>query len=679
MMMRKRGIAALFFLFAVTVGFSAPDTTRLDPKQVYGREVNAITELLKAYHFRKIGINDSLSSRIFDRYLNELDNNKSYFLDSDIKSFEKYRFTIDDFTRQESVQPGFEIYTVFRKRYLQRMDYVLQTLLNQTFDYSASETMETEREKLPWPKTREELNEVWRKIVKNQSLGLKLAGKKPEEINETLRKRFDRFAKSMMQVNSEDVFSAYMNAITEAYDPHTNYLSPKDTDLFKQGMSLSLEGIGARLQTENEYTKVFEIVPGGPAAKSGLLQPNDIIIGVAQGLEGEMVDVIGWRIDDVVKLIKGPKGTLVRLQILPAVTNAKGPAKEISIVREKVKLEDLAAKKKVIEHRQDGRVQKLGVITLPGFYKDFDAFQRGEPDYRSTTRDVRKLIGELKSEGVSGIVMDLRNNGGGSLDEAVELTGLFIKEGPVVQVKNSLNQVEVKPDDENEVFYNGPLVVLTNRFSASASEIFAGAIQDYNRGVIFGENTFGKGTVQTIFDLKRVIPKANEPLGDLKFTFQKFYRVTGSSTQHKGVSPDIAMPSAWEASKYGESASENALPWDVIKPVMFQKSGNITPKAIAQLNQSFKERMKSDAGLKKYAADVEDLKRNLAQTTVSLNEAVRKREMEESEKKKANAKLDTKISANNDGMPANNLEKMEDAFLREGLMILSELLTRRIG
>jgi carboxyl-terminal processing protease len=674
------GTATLLYLFATSLfGFSGIDTTHIEAKPVYGREAHTITELLKSYHFRKIGLNDSLSSRIFDRYLNELDNNKSYFLEADIKSFEKYRYSIDDFSREENVQPGFEIYNLFRKRYLQRMDYVLNTLLNQNFEYTSNETMETEREKSPWPKTKEELNEVWRKIVKNQSLGLKLAGKKPEEIKETLRKRFDRFTKSMLQVNSEDVFSVYMNAITEAYDPHTNYLSPKDTDLFKQSMSLSLEGIGARLQTENDYTKVFEIVPGGPAAKSGLLQANDLIIGVAQGVEGEMVDVIGWRIDDVVKLIKGPKGTLVRLQILPALTNAKGPAKEISIVREKVKLEDQAAKKKVIEFRQDGRVQKLGVITLPNFYMDFDAYQRGDSDYRSTSRDVKKLIGEMKAEGIDGLIMDLRNNGGGSLMEAVELTGLFIKEGPVVQVKNSLNKVEVLPDDEKEAFYSGPLVLLTNRFSASASEIFAGAIQDYGRGVIFGENTFGKGTVQSVYDLKRLLPSNGQPLGELKFTFQKFYRVTGSSTQHKGVLPDIVIPSALDAKKYGESANENALPWDVIKPVMFQKSGNITPKTIAQLNQSFKERMKFDAGLKKYTADVEELKKVLSQTKISLNETVRKQEMDEAEKKKASGKLDTKISVNGDGVPANSLEKIDDEFLREGLLILSELLTKRIG
>lgn len=662
----------------ILYGFNGLDTAKLVSKPVYGREANVIVQILNKNHFRKITLNDSLSATILDHYIKEMDNNKSYFLASDIKSFEKYRSTIDDLTVQENIEPAYEIYNLFRKRYKERMDYALNTLINQNFDYSSNEVYETEREKEPWAKSTEELNNLWRKVVKSQALSLKLAGKKPDEIKETLKKRYERFVKSMSQVNAEDVFSLYMNSITEAFDPHTNYLSPKSTELFKQSMSLSLEGIGARLQTDNDYTKIFEIVPGGPAAKSGLLSANDIITGVAQGKDGEMVDVIGWRIDDVVKLIKGPKGTTVRLQIFPALTGVKGPSKEISIVREKVKLEDQAAKKQVISYQQDGKEMKLGVITLPGFYRDFDEYQKGNPDYRSTTRDVRKLIGELKAEGVDGLVMDLRNNGGGALEEAVHLTGLFIKEGPVVQVKNSMNRVEVLPDDDKDVFYNGPLVVLTNRFSASASEIFAGAIQDYQRGVIVGESTYGKGTVQTVYDLKRALP-ANEPVGELKFTFQKFYRVTGSSTQHKGVMPDIVMPSALDAEHYGESANPSALPWDVIKSVSFQKSSSINSKVIAQLNQSFRDRMKFDANLKKYTAETEDLKRTLSQTKISLNETIRKQEMSEAEKKKSSEKLDTKVSINSDGVPSNNLKKMDDEFLREGLLILSELLTKRIG
>lgn len=677
--MKRLVVSASLWLCGVAVfGFNGLDTTRLVSKPIYGKEANIIVQILDKNHFRKIMLNDSLSSTILDHYIKELDNNKTYFLASDVKSFEKYRLSIDDLTKLENVEPAYEIYNIFRKRYKERMDYAINKLINQTFDYSSNEVYETDREKEPWAVTSEQLNDVWRKIIKSQALSLKLAGKKQEEITETLKKRYERFSKSVAQFNSEDVFSLYMNSITEAYDPHTNYLSPKASDLFKQGMSLSLEGIGAQLQTDNDFTKVFKIIPGGPADKSGLLSANDIITGVAQGKDGEMVDVVGWRIDDVVKLIKGPKGTTVRLQILPVATGVNGPSKEITIVRDKVKLEDQAAKKQIINYQQEGKEMKLGVITLPNFYMDFDAYQKGDPDYRSTSRDVRKLIGELKSEGVDGLVMDLRNNGGGSLMEAVELTGLFIKEGPVVQVKNSLSRVEVLPDDDKDVFYNGPLVVLTNRFSASASEIFAGAIQDYQRGVIVGESTYGKGTVQTVFDLRKAI-SSSEPVGELKFTFQKFYRVTGSSTQHKGVTPDILMPTAMDAEHYGESSNPSALPWDVIKSVSFQRASSVNSKTIAQLNQSFKDRLKFDAGLKKYTLETEDLKKALSQTKISLNEASRKAEMAESEKKKSEEKMDTKISVNSDGVPLNSLQKMDDEFLREGLLILSELLTKRIG
>ena len=456
---------------------------------------------------------------------------------------------------------------------------------------------ETDRDKSQWAETTNELNDVWRKIIKSQSLSLKLAGKKQPEITETLKNRYDRFIKFFTQFNSEDVFGIYMNAITESYDPHTTYFSPKQSDLFKQQMSLSLEGIGAQLQQDNDYTKVVRILPGGDAEKTGKVKVNDFIIGVAQGADGEMVDVVGWRLDDVVKLIKGPKGTTVRLSILPAKTGVNGPSVEVTLVRDKIKLEDQAAKKETINYNSNGKELKLGVITLPGFYMDFEAYQNGDPNYRSTTRDVKKLVGELKSEGVDGIVMDLRNNGGGSLPEAVDLTGLFIKEGPVVQVRNSVGKVEILPDDDKEVFYNGPLVVLTNRFSASASEIFAGAIQDYQRGVIVGETTFGKGTVQVMLELSRFI-NDKEPVGDLKITYQKFYRVTGSSTQHKGVSPDIDLPSAYDANHYGESASPSALPWDVISPTSFQKSNQVNKATIDALNADYLDRTKFDKSLK---------------------------------------------------------------------------------
>jgi len=557
------------------------------------------------------------------------------------------------------------------------MDYVMNTLIKQEFDFSVDEYYETDRDKEPWATSKNELDNVWRKIIKSQALSLKLAGKKQPEITETLKGRYDRFTKFFTQFNSEDVFSIYMNAITGAYDPHTNYFSPKQSDLFKQQMSLSLEGIGAQLQSENDYTKVVKILPGGDAQKTGKVNVNDLIIGVAQGKDGEMVDVVGWRLDDVVKLIKGPKGTTVRLLILPAKTGVNGPSVEVSLVRDKIKLEDQAAKKEIIKYQSNGKPMKLGVISLPSFYMDYDAYQKGDPDFRSTTRDVKKLVGELKAEGVDGIVMDLRNNGGGSLPEAVDLTGLFIKQGPVVQVRNSVGKVEVLPDDDNEVFYNGPLVVLTNRFSASASEIFAGAIQDYQRGVVVGESTYGKGTVQTVLDLNRFLNE-KEKVGELKITFQKFYRVTGSSTQHKGVIPDIGLPSAYDAEQYGESASPNALPWDVINPTNYQKSSQVSKSTVEALSTAYLDRTKFDKSLKKYISETEELKKNLSQTQISLNEVKRKTEMQEAEKLRASDKLDTKVTAK-DGIAEGDILPLDDEYLREGLLILGDLVKRRIG
>lgn len=664
---------------SLAIGFVySADTVDLKPKEVYGKEARVISYILDNNHYRKIHLNDSLSSAILDAYVEELDNNKTYFLASDIKSFEKYRFAIDDLTRSEDVTPAYAIYKVFQQRYHERMDYVMEKLINEQFNYNLDEYYETNREKEPWAVSKDELNDTWRKIIKSQALSLKLAGKTEAEIKESLTKRYERFIKNIAQFNSEDVFSVYMNCITEAYDPHTNYFSPKASDLFKQSMSLSLEGIGARLQVENDFTKVFEIIPGGPAEKSNLIHPDDLIVGVAQGKDGEMVDVVGWRLDEVVKLIKGPKGTTVRLQVLPAATGVSGPSQEITLVREKIKLEDQAAKKNVINYDAGGKSMKLGVISLPSFYMDFDAYQKGDPNYRSTTRDVKKLIQELKQENVEGIVMDLRNNGGGSLAEAIDLTGLFIKDGPVVQVKNSINKVEVGMDEDKSIVYNGPLVVVTNRFSASASEIFAGAIQDYHRGVIVGESTYGKGTVQTVLDLKRFINEKEE-VGELKLTFQKFYRVTGSSTQNKGVTPDIVLPSALSGRQYGESANLSALPWDVINGTPFQKASDVNDKLLAGLNKSYQERTKDDPSLKKYIVETEELKKSLAQTKISLNEAKRKAEMDEAERKKAmNNEMGTKITSK-EGAPVDELQKLKDEYLRESLLILSDIVMRRIG
>jgi carboxyl-terminal processing protease len=654
------------------------DTTLLRSKPIYGKEAKVITYILDNNHYRKITLNDSLSSVILDEYVKSLDNNKTYFTTADLQTFEKYRYKLDDLVRAENVEVAYLIYNTFKRRLDERMNYVMTQLVGQQFDYNVEEYYETDRDKEPWCKDQAELNEVWRKMIKNQALSLKLAGKTQPDIEKMLKERYERFYKSIKQLNSEDVFSMYMNAVTESYDPHTNYFSPKAADLFKQQMTLSLEGIGARLQTENDYTRVAEVIPGGPAQKSDLIHVNDRIIGVGQGTSGEVVDVIGWRIDEVVKLIKGPKGTTVRLQLLPAETGVNGPSKMITLVRDKIKLEDQRAQKSLIHYQKDGKDLKLGVITLPQFYMDFEGYQKGDPNYTSTTRDVQNLIKELQAENINGLVLDLRNNGGGSLTEAIDLTGLFIKNGPIVQVKNSSNKIETLTDDNPSLLYNGPLVVLTNRFSASASEIFAGAIQDYHRGVIVGESSYGKGTVQTVINLNRFINDPDNQVGELKITFQKFYRVTGSSTQHKGVTPDIKFPTALSPEQFGESSSPSALPWDEIRGTLYQKTPMINDRVISSLTKAYEDRLKSDAALQRFVTETQEATRSYKETKVSLNEATRKKEMEEAEKKKAaNDKLDTKI-VGKEGTPIDLME-MEDEYLREGLFVLGDLITTKLG
>ncbi len=665
--------------FQVNASSTVGDTTVLGPKPVYGKEAKVVAYILDNNHYRKIMLNDSLSSVILDQYVLSLDNNKSYFLAQDLKDFEKYRYLIDDLTKAEDVTVAYDIYNRFKLRFEERIKYVTTKLVNEQFDYSADEYYETDREKEPWAKTSAELDEIWRKVIKSQALSLKLAGKTHPEIAKTLTERYERLEKSYNRdINSQDVFSIYMNSITESYDPHTNYFSPSAADRFKQSMSLSLEGIGARLQTDNDYTKVVEVIPGGPADKSKLVNVNDRIVAVGQGEDGEVVDVVGWRIDDVVKLIKGPKGTKVTLKILPAESGVNGQPMSLTLVRDKIKLEDQQAKKDVIHYQKNGKDLKMGVITLPTFYMDFEEYQKGNPNYTSTTRDVQKLIKELEGEKVDGLVLDLRNNGGGSLAEAIDLTGLFIKNGPVVQVKNSSNRIEVGTDDDPGIVYNGPLVVLTNRFSASASEIFAGAIQDYHRGVVVGESTYGKGTVQTVIDLERFITDPKNEVGQLKLTFQKFYRVTGSSTQHKGVTPDVKLPTALDPEQFGESSSKSALPWDEIRGTLYQKTPVINDKVLAGLNKSYNERLKSDPTLSKFVTETNETRKNMKDTKVSLNETVRKKEIEEAEKRAAATKLNTKI-VGKEIEKSSDLNELDDEYLREGLFVLGDLISTKIG
>lgn len=676
--MKRVALWVFFFIFSVGSfsAFAQPDTV-LQSKPVFGRQAKLVSNLLESSHYRKLPFNDSLSSAILDSYLSTLDNSRLYFLASDVAAFEKFRFKLDDLTKAEDVTPGFIIYKVFKTRFNERMNYVMNSVLKSEFDYTQDDYYESERENEPWSTSVDEVNKQWYKLVKSQALSLKLAGKSNDEIRSMLTTRYERYIKSVQQTTSEDVFAYYMNTIAEAYDPHTSYRSPKDADDFNQQLSLSLEGIGARLQQDNEYTKVNEIITGGPAEKSGLIHVSDRIIAVGQGEQGELVDVVGWRIDEVVKLIKGPKGTTVKLQLLPAESGLNGPPVIITLVRDKINLDDLRAKKKVIETVQNGKTVKLGVITLPSFYMDFDAYQKGDPNYNSTSRDVKKLLTELQTENVQGVVIDLRNNGGGSLLEAIDLTGLFIKNGPVVQVRNSANRIEVLTDDDPSIAYNGPLVILINRFSASASEIFAGAIQDYHRGVIVGETTYGKGTVQNLVDLNRYM-RDTQKVGSLALTLQKFYRATGSSTQHRGVIPDIKLPSAFSADKFGESSTPNALPWDEIKSSLFQRTPLINAKVLADLNKQHNQRVKTDPYLSRLIDEVEETKKSISQTKISLNEATRKKEMEEIEKKRAaNKKLEATIDK--EGKSSVSSLNMDDEYLREGLLILSDLIGSRIG
>ncbi|MGE5354393.1 MAG: carboxy terminal-processing peptidase [Acidobacteriota bacterium] len=647
----------------------------LAPENYLEKEDHLIMVLLSRYHYKKTDVNDSLSSKIFDRYIKTLDYNRLYFLQSDIAGFEKYRYALDDALNNGQLKPAYDIFNLFVQRMKDRQEYIHNTLKNE-FDFTKDESYTPDRKDAPWAKDKNELDELWRKRLKDEALREKLKDKDWAKISETLEKRYSNMERRIQQYKSEDVFQLFMNQFTESIDPHTNYLSPITSENFNMQMSLSLEGIGASLMSEDEYTKVAEVIPGGPAFKSKLLKVNDKIVGVAQGEDGEMVDVINKSLDDVVKLIRGPKGTLVRLQILPSDAGVNAKPKEIRIVRDKVKLEEQAAKKDVVTVTRDGAPYKVGVITLPAFYFDYQAQARGEKDYKSTTKDVKKLLKELKDEKVDGVVLDLRNNGGGSLQEAIDLTGLFIKDGPVVQVRDADGSVDVGTDRDSEIFYDGPLAVLVNRSSASASEIFAGAIQDYKRGVIVGEQTYGKGTVQNLIDLNRFPKDPGVKYGQLKVTIAKFYRIDGGSTQRKGVIPDVKFPSLIDTSDYGESSEPSALPWDRIAPShyeLYTKLGNIIP----ELNKRHEERAKSDPIFSNYLDEVKEAKEDRQQKTVSLNEAKRKKEQDEQEEKRLRSINERRqaegLKLLKKGEVEPQDEKMSDPVLKETANIVTDM------
>lgn len=662
-------------LFATTAEIpSVRDTiVELKPDPQHQKSDLLIMTLLSRYHYTKPEINDTMSSRVLDKYLETLDYNKSYFLASDIEEFEKYRFELDDNLKMGKLDPAFVIFNRFIKRLTDRNDYIL-SLLKTEFDFTTNEEYSTDRENAKWAVSIAELDELWRKRLKNEAINEMLKEKTWEKTAETLSKRYSAFQNRMVQNNSEDVFQFFMNSFSQSIDPHTNYFSPITSENFQISMKLSLDGIGAQLRTEDEYTTVAEIVPGGPAFKSGLLKKDDKIIGVAQGDTAEMVDVIGWRLDDVVQLIRGEKGTLVRLQVLDGKAGVNSKPKEIRLVRDKVKLEEQAAKKDVIELNQNGTPFKLGIITLPAFYYDYEAQQRGEVDYKSTTRDIRKLLGELQIEKIDGLIIDLRNNGGGSLQEAIELTGLFIKDGPVVQVRNSDGSVEIGDDPDKRIVYDGPMAVLVNKFSASASEIFAGAIQDYQRGLIIGEQTYGKGTVQNLIDLNRFNPSNADKLGQLKITIAKYYRIDGGSTQNKGVVPDIPFPSAIDPEEFGESSEPTALPWDQISSADFDSYEDLK-SVIPQLLEKHKSRVNQDPEFTKLIKDIEDYKVRNNKKVVSLNFEQRKKEWEEAEQKRKESTLDeANINVQDISETPEKKEAIDDPLLKETANIITDMI-----
>ena len=652
--------------------------TIIKPANHYQNENQLLTSILTRYHFKEFSINDSLSNIIFDRYLSSLDHGKNYFLAEDIESFNGFKSILDDNLIKGDVQFYYDLFNLYLKRLNERIIFI-DKLLDVEFDYTIDESYEFDRDKSDWAKDETELNELWRKRLKNDALTHKLNGKDWEFIQKTLRKRYKNYADFLNKYNSEDVFQLAMNSFTQAIDPHTNYLSPVSSDNFKIDMSLSLEGIGARLQTEDDYTKVAEIIPGGPADKSGLLKADDKIIAVAQGNDGEFEDIIGWRITDAVKLIRGTKGTTVRLQIIKAGSDLNSKPMEISLVREKVKLEDQAAKGSVLEIINEDKPFKIGVIDIPKFYNDFEGNRNGDSNSKSTTKDVKKIIDSLKIENIDGLVIDLRDDGGGSLQEAIELTGLFIKDGPVVQVKNSDGNVDIATDPDPGIFYDGPLTVLVNRFSASASEIFAGAIQDYERGFVLGEQTYGKGTVQNLIDLNRLSSKKNNDLGQIKITIAKFYRINGGSTQHLGVVPDISYPTLIDPKDFGESSEPSALPWDEINSTKYQKFSNLKP-FISELSNKHQKRILDNKDFNNLIEDIEDYKLNKNKTSISLKEDVRIIEKEKEELKKLNRNENTSIDSEiiEDEVPIKK-EKSKDYILDETAKILTDFILLTIG
>jgi carboxyl-terminal processing protease len=605
----------------------------VEPEAIHGKTAVELLQQLQTKHYSSIEINDGFSSLLFDRYMDALDGSHLYFLKSDIDELSAYRYTLDDSLKDADVDPGFEIYNRYYRRVLERLIYAIDRVENHVseMDFATDESIEVDREDAPYAASVEELDEIWRKRTKNSVLSLKLTGDTDEEIAEKLAKRYRNQLSQVLKTNNRDIFQVYLSNVAKAVDPHTDYYSPRDSENFNMQLSLSLQGIGAQLTTDEEYTKVVELITGGPAERGNELQAGDRIIGIGQGSDGDINDVVGMRLDDVVSQIRGEKGTVVRLNVIPAEAVSESSATVVSITRDTVKLEDQSAKSEVLELSYRGEDYKVGVISLPTFYFDFEAASRGEEDFKSSTRDVRALLEELKTQEVDAVVVDLRNNGGGSLSEANQLVGLFIETGPTVQIRYSGIRngfTRAFGDNDPEVAYSGPLAVLVNRTSASASEIFAGAVQDYQRGIVLGGQTFGKGTVQEIIPMD---------FGQVKVTRSKFYRISGASTQHRGVIPDITFPDFYDAyDDIGESSLDGALPWDTVRPVEYRPYYSIQAM-LPQLREQHELRAEESPDFIYLLDQIERTRKYRNREQLSLNELQVKAERERNRREEFDA------------------------------------------
>jgi carboxyl-terminal processing protease len=662
---------SVLIVFIIT-GISAEDNNLsindLKPEPQHQRIIQSVAKILTSVHYKKVAIDDSMSSQLLTNFIDYLDYNKSYFLAEDIEQFENFRYDFDVFLVSGELNPVFVIFNTYQRRIKERLNFIDQRI-DKPFDFTINEFYKPYRDSSEWASSKAELDEYWRKRIKNEYLNLKISGKDEDKIKEILHKRYTNLRRRVSQNQSEDVIQIYLNAFARVFDPHTNYFSPKATDDFQIRMKQSLEGIGARLSTENEYTRIMEIISGGPADKSGLLKPNDLIIGVGQDVEGEMVDVIGWRLDDVVQLIRGPKNSIVRLQILHNETQSIADAKTIVITRDKVKLEDSAAKSDLLHLENNGENYTLGVIKIPAFYFDYESKQMGDKNYKSTTRDVEKILNDFKTQDIDGVVIDLRENGGGFLSEAIDLTGLFIKDGPVVQVKDTRGEITINRDNDPRIVYDGPVAVLVDEFSASASEIFAAAIQDYGRGIIIGSQTYGKGTVQSMMDLAQTFRSTSGNLGQVKLTIQKYYRINGGSTQHIGVIPDIELPSRFSHSEVGESSQKNALLWDQIVPAHYSGENGEIESILPSLKQNNSIRMQNNDLFADYQKEIEEYRERRDRKEFSLNEEVRKAERNKNSTEDSSSDDEQEEISDETSGPA---QTEDDILLTESANILSD-------